>query len=84
MWYTIKEAASILGRSEQYVRNCFDNQKLLGHLCNAKAKSGQEQRYSYQISRESLVLFFMESANYQAEDFLERLQKVAKQGEQSQ
>lgn|GEM_PF-3066878 len=72
-WYTIKEVAAILGRSEQYVRDCFDNQKILGHTWNAKAKRGKEKRKTYHVSRESLVLFFMETANYNASDFLFRL-----------
>lgn len=75
-WYTVKEAAAILGRSNQYVRDCFDNQKLLGHVWNAKAKRGQEKRKTYHISRQSLVLFFMETANYHASDFLKRIRNA--------
>lgn len=75
-WYSVKEAAAILGCSDQYVRDCFDNQKLLGHIWNAKAKRGQEKRCRYHISRQSLVLFFMETANYHARDFLQRIQKL--------
>ena len=77
-WYTVKEAAAILGRSDQYVRDCFDNQKLLGHVWNAKAKRGQEKRRTYHISRQSLVLFFMETANYHAKDFLQRVRNAEK------
>ena len=75
-WYTIKEVAAILGRSEQYVRDCFDNQKILGHTWNAKAKRGQERRKSYHISRAGLVLFFMETANYSANEFTLRLNQA--------
>ena len=75
-WYTVKEAAAILGRSEQYVRDCFDNQKILGHAWNAKAKRGQERRKSYHISRAGLVLFFMETANYNANEFILRLNQA--------
>ena len=75
-WYTIKEVAAILGRSEQYVRDCFDNQKILGHTWNAKAKRGQERRKSYHISRAGLVLFFMETANYSANEFALRLNQA--------
>ena len=71
-WYTVKEAAAILGRSDQYIRDCFDNQKILGHSWNAKAKRGEEVRKTYHISRQSLVLFFMETANYNAHEFLKR------------
>ncbi len=75
-WYTVKEVAAILGCSEQYVRDCFDNQKLLGHGWNAKAERGKEKRKSYHISRSSLILFFMETANYNAEDFQQRFRAI--------
>ena len=76
-WYSVKEVASILGCSEQYVRDCFDNQKLLGHVWNAKAERGKERRKTYHISRHSLILFFMETANYNVHDFYERLQLLS-------
>jgi hypothetical protein len=79
LWYTVKEVAVILGRSPQYVRDCFENQKLLGHICNAKAMRGSEQRYSYLIPRQSLILFLMETANYGAGEFLKRYKQVEEQ-----
>ena len=72
-WYTVKEVAALLGRSEQYVRDCFDNQKMLGHVWNAKAKRGKEKRHTYHISRKGLVLFLMETANFSANDFFDRI-----------
>ncbi|MCQ2955853.1 MAG: hypothetical protein MJ218_01495 [Opitutales bacterium] len=82
-WYTVKEAAAILGRSNQYIRDCFDNQKILGHVWNGKATKGQEQRHSYHIPRSSMILFLMETANYTANDFLTRV-KHAEQSVQSE
>ena len=79
LWYTIKEVAALLGRSEQCVRDCFDNQKLLGHCLNAKAVIGTEKRWSYSISRQSLILFFMETANFKAQEFLIRFQAAKHQ-----
>ena len=76
-WYTVKEIAAILGKSEQYVRDCFDNQKMLGHVWNAKAKRGKEKRCTYHISRKCLVLFLMETANFDVNDFLNRMNAVA-------
>lgn len=75
-WYTVKEVAAILECSEQYVRDCFDNQKILGHIWNGKARRGEEKRKTYHVTRESLILFLMETANYRAEDFLLRFQKA--------
>lgn len=72
-WYTVKEVAALLGKSEQYIRDCFDNQKMLGHVWNAKAKRGEEKRRTYHISRKCLVLFLMETANYNANDFFNRI-----------
>jgi len=31
-WFTAKEAAYVLGKSPQYVRNCFDSGQIMGHL----------------------------------------------------
>lgn len=75
-WYTAKEAAAIFGKSDQYIRDCFDNQKILGHTFNGKAKRGEEKRKSYQFSRKGLVLFLMETANYDAQDFLTRVRNA--------
>jgi len=72
-WFTAKEAAGVIGRSAQYVRDCFDNQKLMGHAMNARGPSGSEQRRSYQIPRAALMLYLMETANYRAGDYAQRL-----------
>jgi hypothetical protein len=72
-WYTSKEAARVIGRSAQYVRDCFDNQKIMGHALNARALAGDEKRRSYQIPRAALMLYLMETANYQDGDFAGRV-----------
>lgn len=72
-WYTSKEAAVVIGRSAQYVRDCFDNQKLMGHALNARGPAGDEKRKSYQIPRAALMLYLMETANYHAGDFADRI-----------
>jgi hypothetical protein len=75
-WYTVKEAAYIIGRSTQYVRDCFDNQKLMGHAFNGRSKAGSERRRSYQIPRESLLVYLMETANYRSSDYRERVEQL--------
>lgn len=72
-WYSSKEAAFVIGRSAQYVRDCFDNQKLMGHALNARGPLGSEQRRSYQIPRAALLLYLMETANYQPGDYARRV-----------
>ena len=78
-WFTAKEAAGVIGRSAQYVRDCFDNQKIMGHALNARGRSGEEQRKSYQIPRASLMLYMLETANYQPGDFSERVSELLDQ-----
>ncbi|MDR1432812.1 MAG: hypothetical protein LBI61_00530 [Puniceicoccales bacterium] len=68
--------AAIIGKTDQYVRNAFDNQKILGHLLNGSAPKGEEKRQTYMISRESILLFLFETANFSPEDFLERLHEI--------
>jgi Fe-S oxidoreductase len=75
-WFSPKEVAAVIGKTDQYVRNAFDNQKILGHLLNGNAPIGAERRCTYMISRESILLFLFETANFSPEDFLERLCEV--------
>lgn len=71
-WYTPKEMALVIGRTDQYVRDCFDNGRILGHTLSGRSK-GQEKRRSFQIHRDAVLLFLLETANYTSADFLERL-----------
>jgi prophage antirepressor-like protein len=75
-WFSAKEVASVIGRTDQYVRDAFDNQKIFGHNANGRARRGREQRRTYQVHREALLLFFLETANYRPDDFLSRLQEL--------
>ncbi|MDR1413410.1 MAG: hypothetical protein LBI56_00515 [Puniceicoccales bacterium] len=75
-WFSPKEMAAIIGKTDQYVRNAFDNQKILGHLLNGSAPKGLEKRRTYMISRESVLLFLFETANFSPDDFLDRLHEI--------
>ncbi|MEM9226831.1 MAG: hypothetical protein AAGA45_02595 [Verrucomicrobiota bacterium] len=70
-WYSPKEVAAIIGRSDQYVRDAFDNQRILGYAGNGRAR--QAKRRNYLIHREGLLLFLLETANYRPEDFIRRM-----------
>lgn len=72
-WFSPKEVAALVGKTDQYVRDCFDNQKIFGHTSNGRAKRGREQRRSYQIHRDGVLLFLLETANYEPDDFIDRL-----------
>ena len=74
-WFSPKEMAAVIGTTDQYVRNAFDNQKILGHTLNGAPK-GTEKRKMYMISRESVLLFLFETANFSPEDFLDRLNYI--------
>jgi hypothetical protein len=75
-WFSPKEVASMIGRTDQFVRDAFDNQKILGHQNNGRARKGKERRRTYQIHREAVLLFLLETANYRPKDFVERLQEI--------
>ncbi|MDR2420113.1 MAG: hypothetical protein LBD40_02235 [Puniceicoccales bacterium] len=72
-WFSPKEVAMIIGRTDQYVRDAFDNQKILGHTVNGRAPKGEEKRKSYRIHRESVLLYLLETANFEPMDFLQRV-----------
>lgn len=72
-WFTAKEAAHVLGKSPQYVRNCFDSGRIMGHCMG----SGEE-RHTYMIPRHALELYLAETANYCTEDLAARVLRLAK------
>jgi len=78
-WFSTREVAEMLGRTPQWVRDCFDNQKLLGHITNGKAHPGREQRRPYRIHRDSLLLFLAQTANYTPREFTERIAHILTQ-----
>ncbi|MDR3144474.1 MAG: hypothetical protein LBT64_03170 [Puniceicoccales bacterium] len=75
-WFSPKEMAVIIGKTDQYVRDAFDNQKILGHLFNGRAPKGAEKRKTYMIHRENVLLFLFETANFLPDDFMERLCEI--------
>ncbi|MGF1483617.1 MAG: hypothetical protein ACFBZ8_04560 [Opitutales bacterium] len=75
-WFRPAEVARIIGRTDQFVRNCFDNQKILGHTYNSRAPRGRERRRAYQIHRDALLLYLLETANYEPPDFVDRLRDI--------
>ncbi len=76
IWFSPKEAAHVIGRSDQFVRDLFDNQKILGHQNNAKARKGRERRQTYQIHRDCLLLYLLETANYKPQEFIGQITKL--------
>lgn len=74
-WYTPKEMAQVIGRTDQYVRDCFDNGRILGHTLSGRGK-GEEKRRSFQIHRDAVLLFLIETANYTPADFADRLAEL--------
>lgn len=83
-WFTAKEVAALIGRTSQYVRDAFENQKILGHILNGKARRGNERRRSYQIHRDAVLLFLLETANYDPEDFIVHVKHLLKNRTQEQ
>ncbi|MEO0796056.1 MAG: hypothetical protein AAFX93_12880 [Verrucomicrobiota bacterium] len=75
-WYSVQDVAAIIGRTDQYVRDCFDNGHLLGHRLVGRSRNGASGRRSYQVHRDGLVLYLLETANYEPEDFMERVASI--------
>jgi hypothetical protein len=74
-WYSCNEAADILGVSGQFVRNCFDDQSILGHEIGVRAN--KHKRYKL-IHRDCLLMYLLETANYSDREFSDRLQGILK------
>lgn len=75
LWFSAKEVASILGRTDQFVRDLLDNRRLFGHaLCGR----GESSRRSYQIHRTAIELYLLETANYSPDDYGRRIIRLIK------
>jgi hypothetical protein len=83
-WFSPKEVGMIIGKTDQYVRDAFDNQKIFGHASNASTPKGKERRKSYRIHRESIILYLLETANFEPIDFLQHIAELLKTREPQQ
>lgn len=75
-WFSPKEVGALVGRSDQYVRDCFDDGRILGHVL--KPRKGHAGRPSYQIPRDAVLMYLLETANYEPEDFRARVRELVK------
>lgn len=73
-WFTPKEVAHVLNRSDQFVRACLESGQLLGH----SFPSCGGRRKSHQVPRDCLLLFMIQSANYEPVDLLEQMLQVVR------
>lgn len=77
-WFSPKEVGAIIGRSDQFVRNIFHCGKLLGHHTtpNGELVSGDEKRVYMRIHKRMIMLYLMETANYDSDFFLESIKGI--------
>ena len=74
--FTVRETAEILGCSDQYIRDCFDQGKLMGQRANGRILSGHERRRRLRISRESILLYLAENATGDPETVVRRVEAL--------
>ncbi len=72
-WLSPKAVAAIIGRSENFVREALENQKIMGHVANGSARREEEKRYSYLIHRDCVLIYLGQTANYTPHDFIDQL-----------
>ena len=70
-WFTPQELAKILGRSDQYIRNALEQGVILNHTFQI----GKRRRH-YQVPRSAVILYILETASYQPEDFLSHIEQL--------
>ena len=73
VWFSPKEVASILDRSDQYVRDAFDSGRLQGMNSNAK---GSEKKSYIRIHKSSLLIFMLKESNFDNETFIEGMRLI--------
>ncbi|MDR2030037.1 MAG: hypothetical protein LBP65_01045 [Puniceicoccales bacterium] len=74
-WFTAKEVAALLGRTDQFVRDLLENGRILGHALHAR---GTAARKSHQIHRQAVELYLLETANFFPNDYVRCLLDLAK------
>ena len=74
-WFTAKEVAALLDRTDQFVRDLIENRRILGHALFGR---GASDRKSYQIHRSAVELYLLQTANFQPDEYVERLLLLAK------
>ena len=76
-WFTPKEVGRIIGRSDQFVRNCLHTGRIFGHVLNGSTRKGEEKRIYMTIHKTMLKLYLIETANYTSDMFLESLKEIS-------
>lgn len=78
VWFTPAQAAAVLGRTAQFVRNLIEDGRLPGHLFESRPVNSRHGRTYFFVHRDALLLYLMETATYLPEDFLDRLLEVVR------
>ncbi len=74
--FSPKAVAAIIGRSRNFVRKAFENQKIMGHVANSSAKRDEEKRQSYLIHRDYLLIYLPQTACHPLNNFKDQLFEV--------
>ncbi len=75
-WFSPKEAGSIIGRSDHFIRDCFCSGKIMGHTSNGIGRKGTEKKTYLRVHRDAIILYLLESANYTTESFLRSIESI--------
>ncbi len=83
-WFSPKEVAAIIGRSDQFVRNSFYSGKIMGHMSNGLARKGEEKKSYLRVHRDAILMYLLESANYTPDTFMEGIEQLLQNRSQYQ
>ena len=77
-WFSPKEVAAILGRSDQWVRKAFEAGTIFGCSANGTRPAARQKKQYISIPRDCLLLFLATSANFSGADYTYALVDLAK------
>lgn len=78
-WFNIRETALFCGLSPQTIRNAINEGKIYAHKYLFRKKNRMAMpRKVYRVSRQSILLCLLKSANYTSSDVLKSLNEVIK------
>lgn len=70
---SIKEVAKIINKSTQFTRDAFRNGRLLGYAFKGRSLDKSQNRSTYLIHRDDVVIYLLNHANHAPQEFADRI-----------
>ena len=76
IWFTAGEIAKLIGRSSQFVRQAIASGAILAFKFCSKGKDESKLRVHYQVHKDSLNLYLLETLTFEQSDFMKKIENL--------